>query len=120
MRSSADGSSTDELDDTAKVAQYNDLSTFLFEPAAASICEHTLFVANAVNFELDVLRSQYEAAFSVYQNLVAAVALAQGDDQGVPDELLSQLSTATEELRSIRRRYRSALMRTAFGTKPTS
>lgn len=72
---------------------------------------------NVADLELDVLRSQYEAAFSVYQNLVAAVALAQGDDQGVPDELLSQLSTATEELRSIRGRYRSALMRAAFGTK---
>lgn len=63
---------------------------------------------------LDELRAQYENAYSLYQNCVAAVALAQADDEGVPEYLLSELGSAADRLRSARRQYRAALMRAAF------
>lgn len=66
--------------------------------------------------DLEALRSQYEAAYAAYQNHVAALALAQGDEEGVPEKLLSDTHRAIDALRSARRRYRDALMRAAFGS----
>jgi hypothetical protein len=70
----------------------------------------------AAHSNLEALRSQYEAACSIYQNYVAAVSLAQGDEDGVSESLLSQLSTAAEQARTARRRYRAALIRTSLGS----
>ena len=65
--------------------------------------------------DLKALRTVYKAAYSVYQNHVAAVALAHGEDEGVPDALLEQIARAMEDLRKARRRYRDALIGIAFG-----
>lgn len=63
--------------------------------------------------DLDELRARYENAYSLYQNCVAAVSLAQTDEEGVPEFLLSRLGDAAEALRSARRQYRAALTRAA-------
>jgi hypothetical protein len=57
----------------------------------------------------------YEAAYSIYQNHVAAVALAHGEDEGVAQELVEKTAKALEHLRQARRQYRDALLSAAFG-----
>ena len=69
---------------------------------------------NGSGSDLRKLRAVYAAAYAVYQNHVAAVALAHGEDEGVPDALLEQIARAMEDLRTARRRYRDALFGVAF------
>jgi len=65
--------------------------------------------------DLGELRSQYESAHSLYQNYIAALSLAQGDEEAASADLLAGMRRAIEELRAARRRYRAARMEVAFG-----
>jgi hypothetical protein len=60
--------------------------------------------------ELRVLRLSYETAYAAYQQHIVAVTLAQGEDEGVPEELLRKTARALHDLRLARRRYRDALV----------
>jgi hypothetical protein len=70
---------------------------------------------DGVGPDLNNLRATYMAAYAAYQDHVAAVALAHGEDEGVPDALLEQIAGAIANLRQARRRYRDALFGAAFG-----
>ena len=66
--------------------------------------------------DLGELRSRYESAHSVYQNYLAALSRAQGDDEGAPAELVSGMRRAIEDLQVARRQYRAARMQVACGS----
>jgi hypothetical protein len=66
--------------------------------------------------DLRELRSQYESAYALYQNYVAAFSLAQGGEEGASADRLSGMRRAIEDLRAARRRYRAARMQVAFGS----